>query len=237
MRLSKRNYDELRKIEIVPDYIKNSFGSCLVSYGDTKVIVTAMFENNVPDFAKNKNMGWLTCSYAMIPGSTLIRKAREYNKIDSRSIEIQRFIGRALRGVVDLTKFPGYTLFIDADVINADGGTRCASITGGFIASFIALKKALKNNLVNEFPIKAYVAAVSVGIVNNEILVDLDFNEDSSAMCDINVVANDKKEIIDIEASGEGYSFSRDKFDKMLDLALNSLDDIFSIQRMVLQNY
>lgn len=237
MRLSGRKNEEMRKIEVIPDYIKNSSGSCLISYGDTKVIVTAMFENNVPDFAKSKNIGWLTCSYSMLPGSTLVRKNRDFNKIDSRAIEIQRFIGRSLRGVIDLTKFPGYTLYIDADVINADGGTRCASITGGFISSYIALKKALNNNVITEFPIKAYVAAVSVGIVNNEILVDLDFNEDSNAMCDVNVVANNKREIIDIEASGEGYSFSRENFNKMLDLAFTSLDGIFELQKNILQNY
>jgi len=193
-----------------------------------------MFEQNVPDFAKIKNIGWLTSSYAMLPGSTLTRKSRDYNKIDSRSIEIQRFIGRALRGVIDLNLFPGYTLYIDADVINADGGTRCASISGAYVASYIALKNAIKKGLIEKFPVKAQVAAISVGIVNNEIMVDLDYEEDSNAMCDINVVANDKDEIIDIEASGEGYSFSRSSFNKMLDIALISLKDIFKLQNQTL---
>lgn len=237
IRSDGRKWNECRKIIIEPDYIKNADGSCLISYGNTKVICTAMLTDEAPIFAKEKNIGWLTSEYNMLPGSTLKRKARDRNKVDGRSIEIQRLIGRSIRGGVDLTCFPGYSIYIDTDVINADGGTRTASITGGFVAAALAFKKYLSKGIIKVNPIKNYVAAVSIGIVDGRILLDLMYEEDEKAYCDMNVVATDKGELVDISAGSGGESFGKNQFLKMLDIALEQVIKITEIQKKVVESY
>jgi ribonuclease PH len=228
-----RKWDEPRPIIIEPNYIKNADGSCLISYGNTKVICTAMITEEAPNFAKEKGIGWLTSEYSMLPGSTLKRKARDRNKIDGRSVEIQRLIGRSIRGGVDLTCFPGYSIYIDTDVINADGGTRTASITGGFVAAALAFKKYLSKGLIKVNPVKNYVAAISIGIVDGNILLDLMYEEDEKAYCDMNVVATDNGELIDISAGSGGESFGKNQFLKMLDVALEQVVKITQIQKKI----
>lgn len=237
LRIDGRKWDEIRKIEIIPGFIKNADGSVLISYGNTRVICTAKIVNDVPNFAKDKNIGWLTSEYAMLPASTNTRKSRERGKIDGRTVEIQRFIGRSLRGGIDLHKFPGYTLYVDADVIDADGGTRTASITGGFLAAALAFKKFKKEGLIEKDPIKNFVAAVSIGLVNGKIYLDLNYSEDSSAYCDMNVVATENGDIIDISASGEGGSFKKYQFDKMLNIALEQIQQLTELQKKIYNDY
>jgi len=228
-----RKWNEVRPIILEPNYIKNADGSCLISYGNTKVICTAMISEEVPIFAKEKGIGWLTSEYSMLPGSTLKRKSRDRNKIDGRSVEIQRLIGRSIRGGIDLTCFPGYSIYIDTDVINADGGTRTASITGGFVAAALAFKKYLSKGLIKVNPIKNYVAAISIGIVDGNILLDLMYEEDEKAYCDMNVVATDSGELIDVSAGSGGESFGKNQFLKMLDVAIEQVVRITQIQKTI----
>lgn len=228
-----RKWNEVRPIILEPNYIKNADGSCLISYDNTKVICTAMISEEVPIFAKEKGIGWLTSEYSMLPGSTLKRKSRDRNKIDGRSVEIQRLIGRSIRGGIDLTCFPGYSIYIDTDVINADGGTRTASITGGFVAAALAFKKYLSKGLIKVNPIKNYVAAISIGIVDGNILLDLMYEEDEKAYCDMNVVATDSGELIDVSAGSGGESFGKNQFLKMLDVAIEQVVRITQIQKTI----
>ena len=237
LRSDGREWNEIRKIEIIPGFIKNADGSVLISYGNTRVICTASLINDVPNFAKEKNIGWLTSEYSMLPASTISRKARERNKLDGRTVEIQRFIGRALRGGIDLKRFQGYTLYVDVDVIDADGGTRTAGITGGFLAAALAFKKFRKEGFIEKDPIRSFVAAVSVGLVNGKIFMDLNYSEDSRAYCDMNVVANESKDIIDISASGEGGAFKKYQFDKMLEMALDQIVKLTVMQKKVYESY
>lgn len=235
VRSDGRRWNETRQILIEPNYIKNADGSCLISFGNTKVICTAMLTDEVPSFAKDKGIGWLTSEYSMLPGSTLKRKARDRNKIDGRSVEIQRLIGRSIRGGIDLTCFSGYSIYIDTDVINADGGTRTASITGGFVAAALAFKKYLSKGLIKVNPIKNYVAAISIGIVEGKILLDLMYEEDEKAYCDMNVVATDKGDLVDISAGSGGESFGKKQFLKMLDIAIDQVIKITEIQKKIVQ--
>ncbi len=235
VRADGRAWNEPRKIVIEQNYIQNADGSCLISFGNTKVICTAMLTDEAPAFAKEKGIGWLTSEYNMLPGSTLKRKARDRNKIDGRSIEIQRLIGRSLRGGIDLTCFPGYSLYIDTDVINADGGTRTASITGGFVAAAIAFKKYMKKGLIAVNPIKNYVAAISIGLVNGRILLDLMYEEDEKAYCDMNVVATDEGELVDISAGSGGQPFKKSLFLKMLEIGVENVIKLTQLQKKVVE--
>ncbi len=235
MRHDKRENSQMRDVNICPGFIKNADGSVLISFGNTQVIATASLIDNVPPFAEEKEIGWLTAEYNMLPASTGGRKKRNRMKVDGRTVEIQRFIGRALRGGIDLKRLQGYTLFIDCDVINADGGTRTASITGAFVAAGLAFKKFIKEEKLEKNPIKEYVSAISVGIVDNEIMADLDYPEDSNAYCDMNVVATESGDIIDIQASGEGGSFKKESFDKLLELALEKNKELNKIQKEILK--
>lgn len=237
IRSDGRKWNEPRPINIEPNYILNADGSCLVSYGKTKVICTAMLTDEAPNFAKEKGIGWLTSEYSMLPGSTLKRKARDRNKVDGRSVEIQRLIGRSIRGGIDLTCFPGFSIYIDTDVINADGGTRTASITGGFVASALAFKKYMSKGIIKVNPVKNYVAAISVGIVDGRILLDLMYEEDEKAYCDMNVVATDKGELIDISAGSGGESFRKNQFLKMLDIAVEQVIKITEIQKKIVNDF
>lgn len=236
MRLDKRKYDELRRVKIIRDYLQGPEGSVLIEMGNTKVICTAMFEDRVPPFLKGTNSGWVTAEYSMLPGSTLTRKVRESTRgrVDGRTQEIQRLIGRSLRSVLDLSKMGERTLWIDCDVIQADGGTRTASITGGFVAMVEALYKLYKENLISEFPIKNYLAAISVGIGEEGPILDLCYEEDHRAIVDMNLVMNDENRFIEIQGTGEEADFSREELNILLDLGGKANRELIEIQKMVL---
>lgn len=232
-----RKKDELREINAILNYTENPNGSVLIECGNTKVICTVMIEEKVPFFLKGKNTGWLSCEYSMLPGSTLTRKIRDSSKgrIDGRTQEIQRLIGRSLRTCIDLDKIGEKTIWIDCDVISADGGTRTTSINGAFIALSLAIEKALKEGVIKENPIKHKVAAISVGIVNGEKLLDLEYTEDSQADVDMNIVMNDKYDIIEVQGTAEGETFSRKDLNEFLDLAEIGFKDIFKLQSDLLE--
>lgn len=238
MRIDGRNNDELRPIKFTRNFIEYPEGSVLVEMGKTKIIVTATIENKVPPFLRYKKTGWLTAEYAMLPASTLKRKNRDIQSLhqDGRSIEIQRLIGRALRTCIDLDKIGEKTIKIDADVIQADGGTRCAAITGGYIALCDAMKTLIDRGEITEYPIHSIVSAVSVGVVEGEVLLDLNFIEDSKADVDMNIIMNDRGEFIEIQGIGEGASFSRDHLDKMIESGVSGIDEIIYDQKLVLDS-
>lgn len=218
-RLNNRGNRELRDIKFTKDYTKHALGSVLVEFGDTKVIVTASVDEQKPKWMdKEDKRGWVTAEYSLLPSATHTRCQRERTKISGRTQEIQRLIGRSLRSCVDLEKLGERTITIDADVIQADGGTRCASICGGFMALDIVIEKLIKNGLISESPIIEPIAAVSIGIVNGEILLDLDYCEDSSAQVDSNIVMTKSGKIIEFQSTAEGYPFERKQLDKILDM-------------------
>lgn len=228
-----RRKDEMRPIEFTLNYTDIPDGSVLVECGRTKVICTAMIEEKVPFFLKGKNSGWLSCEYSMLPGATPNRKVRDISrgKIDGRTQEIQRLIGRSLRTCIDLNKLGEKTIWIDCDVISADGGTRTASINGAFMALSLAIKKALIEGSLKENPIKNKIAAISVGTVNSQKLLDLKYSEDSSADVDMNIVMDDKLNIVEIQGTAEGETFSRSELNEFLDLAECGIKEIFKIQK------
>ncbi len=228
-----RDKRELRPIRIIRDYLLYPEGSCLIECGNTKVICSASITDTVPPFLKGKNQGWITAEYAMLPRATVTRNLREsvQGRIGGRTHEIQRMIGRAMRSVVDLTKIGERTIWIDCDVIQADGGTRTASITGAFIAMADALIRIYEEGLIPQVPLRDFVAAVSVGIVKDEILLDLDFEEDSSAQVDMNVVATGSGKLAEIHTMGEENTFTKDQFDAMLSIALAGIKQIIELQK------
>ena len=228
-----RNHNQLRDISIETNINIHAEGSALISFGNTKVICTATFETEVPTWLRNKGSGWLTAEYGMLPRSTNERMNREANrgKQSGRTMEIQRLIGRSLRQAVDLEKLTGYTVTVDCDVIQADGGTRTASITGGTVALYKALQKINKAEAI-----KSLVAAVSVGICDDELLLDLDYDEDSSAQCDVNIVMNEQLELIEVQGTGEESAFSKEQFKDLVDLAENGLKDLFVLQNEIIKN-
>jgi len=236
LRIDGRKCNELRKVRITRDYTKYAEGSVLVEFGDTKVICTASVEDKVPPFKKGTGEGWITAEYDMLPRATLTRNNRDRNtlKINGRSNEIQRLIGRALRSVVDFKMLGERTITIDCDVIQADGGTRTAAITGGFVALMDACSVLVNNKQIEEIPIKDFVAAVSVGFVNGQELLDLCYAEDSKATVDMNVVMTSSGKLIEIQATGEESPFERAVFDKMLDFAQEGIETLIDIQRNVL---
>ncbi len=233
MRKSERKFDELRPVKIQRDFNVHAEGSCLVEFGNTKVICTASISENVPPFLKGKGQGWITAEYSMIPRATSTRNVRESvtGKIGGRTHEIQRMIGRAMRAVIDLTKIGERTLWIDCDVIQADGGTRTASIVGAFIAMTDAMIKLNENKIINTIPIKDSVGAISVGIVNGSIMLDLDFEEDSSTSVDMTIVATGSGELIEVHSLGEEATYTKKEFDAMLNLGLDSLKQIAELQK------
>jgi ribonuclease PH len=235
-RLGQRGSIETRDIKITRNYIKHAEGSVLVEFGDTKVICTASIDDKVPPFLKGTGEGWITSEYGMIPRSTQTRKAREAakGKIDGRTAEIQRLIGRALRSVVDLKCLGEKTIWIDCDVIQADGGTRTASITGAFVALVDAINKIDKVEKFASYPITNYVAAISVGIVDGEVLLDLCYEEDSVAKVDMNVVMTDKGEFVEIQGTGEESPFTKEEMFKMLEAAEKGINKIIALQKEVL---
>lgn len=227
-RESGRRINEIRKIEFTKNITKYAEGSCLISVGDTKVICTATVDDKVPPFVKGTGSGWITAEYSMLPRATDKRVQREREKANSRSIEIQRLIGRSLRAGVDLKKLGERQIIIDCDVIQADGGTRCASITGGFVALKLAIDKLLSNKIIRENPIKSYLAAISCGIYKNICMVDFDYHEDSNSDVDLNFVIDENNELIEIQGTGEQKTFSKEKLDEMFDLASGGIKEIIT---------
>jgi len=228
-RIDGRAKDKIRKVTITRNFNKYAEGSCLIELGGTKVICTASVEESVPLFLKNTQTGWVTAEYGMLPRSCDKRIPR--GKDSGRTYEIQRLVGRSLRSVTEMKNLGERTIWIDCDVLQGDGGTRTASITGSFIALVDALAKIKKEGKIKSIPIKDYVAATSVGIVNNALLLDLCYDEDSKAEVDMNIVMTGSGEFIEIQGTAERVSFSKDKMDKMLELAKKGIEDLFSIQR------
>ena len=237
MRPSKRAADELRPVQIVSDFTCHAEGSVLIRCGRTEVLCTASVEERVPPFKRGSGSGWVTAEYGMLPRSTHTRSSREAarGKQSGRTLEIQRLIGRSLRACIDLDALGERTITIDCDVLQADGGTRTASITGGWVALAIAVarqsaKKRLRNN-----PIHGQIAAVSVGIVDGEPVLDLDYPEDSSAETDMNVVMNDGGGYIEVQGTAEGHAFRRDELDALLALAEAGIAELVDAQRAALE--
>jgi len=234
VRSDGRSPQELRKINITRNYLKYAEGSCLIEFGHTKVICSASVEESVPPFLRNSGNGWVTAEYGMLPRSCQTRISR--GKDSGRTHEIQRLVGRSLRAVTDMTKLGERTIWLDCDVLQGDGGTRTASITGSFIALADALNKIKKNGLISAIPIKAYVAAVSVGIVKGELMLDLCYEEDSQAEVDMNVVMVSNGEFIEIQGTAERNTFSKEKSDQMLTLAKKGIEDLITRQRRSLED-
>ena len=232
-RSNNRNPNELREITIEPNINVHAEGSVLVSFGNTKVICTASIDTNVPRWMRGSDEGWVTAEYGMLPRSTNERMGREAarGKQSGRTQEIQRLIGRSLRQAVNLKYIKGKTINIDCDVIQADGGTRTASITGGCVALFLALK----NHHDDYRAIKSHVAAVSLGILNNEVILDLDYNEDSSAETDLNLVMTENLELIEIQGTGEEAPFTKDQLNDMLEVGSSAIADIIEKQKACLE--
>lgn len=228
----KRKPNELRAIKITTNYIKYPEGSVLIEAGETKVICCVTIQDGVPQFLKGKGQGWLTAEYSMLPRATDTRNQREAikGKIGGRTMEIQRLIGRALRTALDLTKIGERTITIDCDVIQADGGTRTASISGSYVALALAVNKLIKEKRISENPLTGNVAAISVGIVNGEAILDLEYVEDSAAAVDMNVIMNSKGEFVEVQGTGEEATFSRAELNKLLDLAEEGIKTIIAIQ-------
>lgn len=236
MREDRKN-NEIRNIKITPNYLINAQGSVLIEMGNTKVICTAMVEDKVPFFLKGKGAGWVTAEYSMLPASTHTRKNRDSSrgKIDGRSQEIQRLIGRSLRSVIDLEKIGERTIWIDCDVIQADGGTRTASISGSFVALYLAIHRLMNDGEIEENPINSFLSAISVGIVGEDILLDLCYDEDSNARVDMNIVMDEELNIIEIQGTGETGTFTRAQLNEMLDYSEKGISEIVAEQQKVLK--
>ena len=237
MRSENRTSAQLRPINITRHYTKYAEGSVLIEFGGTKVLCTASIDEKIPFFLKGKGRGWLTAEYGMLPRSTDERMQREATKgkQSGRPMEIQRLIGRALRSIVDLEKLGERTIQIDCDVIQADGGTRTASITGAFVALHDAVEKLLCRQLIKISPILDHVAAVSVGIYKGMPVLDLDYLEDSSCDTDMNVVMTGKFGLVEVQGTAEGISFSRQELDTMLDMAQQGIQELIMIQKIALE--
>ena len=230
MRIDGRNQDELRKLKITRGFTKYSKGSVLIEMGDTKVICTATVEEKVPAFLKGTGKGWVTAEYAMLPSSTQTRKNRDISRLrlDGRSTEIQRLIGRSLRSVMNLDVLGERTIWIDCDVIQADGGTRCASITGAFVALTDAVNAIHGETPFETYPISGMVSAISVGISEEGPILDLNYAEDSTAMVDMNVIMNEKGEFIELQGTGEERPFTAKEMNDLLTLASKGNEDLLA---------
>lgn len=234
MRVDGRKADELRRIRITRNYLKSVEGSALIEMGDTKVICTATVQESVPPFLKGKGTGWVTAEYAMLPRSSSQRIARERNKVGGRTHEIQRLIGRALRAVVDMGALGERSVLVDCDVVQADGGTRTASITGSYIALVDALRTMKKQGMIEDIPIKDYLAAVSVGIVGGKPMLDLCYQEDSGAEVDMNLVMTGKGGIVEVQGTAEGEPFSKAELGKLLALGEKGIKALIKKQKEIL---
>lgn len=231
MRTSNRKADELRNVEIIPDFNLYAEGSCLIKCGNTQVICTASVETKLPTWLKDEEHGWVTAEYSLLPRSTGTRNNRETHGTGGRTHEIQRLIGRSLRAAVDLNALKGYTITIDCDVIQADGGTRTASITGGFVALYIALAKMVKAKQLPHNPIRENVAAISGGICRDQIILDLEYSEDSNAQLDANFVLTESGKIVEIQATAEDEPFTKEAYDKLYQYALKGTQELIKIQK------
>ena len=231
-----RRPDEVRPVTIERSYLKYAEGSCLISMGDTKVICTASVDDKVPPFLKGQGQGWVTAEYAMLPRATHTRSQRESpgSKPSGRSMEIQRLVGRSLRSVVDMHAFGERTIWLDCDVIQADGGTRTASITGAFVALVEALGKLKQSGVIRAFPFQEWVAAISVGAVRGEERLDLMYEEDSQAAVDMNIVMTDTGRYIEVQGTAEGTPFDRQRLNRLLDLGHEGVRVLLAAQRAAL---
>ena len=231
MRNNNRKNDEMRKVKVTKNYIMHPEGSVLIEFGNTKVICNATVEEKIPPFLRGTGTGWITAEYSMLPRATNTRVQRESSKgkIMGRTMEIQRLIGRALRCAVVLSKLGERTIIVDCDVIQADGGTRTASITGAYVALELAIEKLIDERKLNEVPIISKVAAISVGKVRNEILLDLEYEEDSRADVDMNIVMNDKGKFIEIQGTGEEATFSQEDLLKFIEISKNAFENLFKL--------
>ena len=235
-RIDGRKNEQIRPVKIIRNYLKHAEGSVLIEMGDTRVICTASVDDKVPPFIKGTGKGWITSEYGMLPRSTEVRKPRESarGKVDGRTMEIQRLIGRALRSIVNLEKLGEITIYIDCDVIQADGGTRTASITGSFVALVDALYKLVQQERLKEMPLNGYIAAVSVGIKDGEAILDLNYSEDSTCQVDMNMVMTDKGEFIEIQGTGEESPFNKAQLREMMELAEKGIQELIEIQKQSL---
>ena len=235
-RSDNRTPDQIRPVRIIPDYIHTAEGSVLIEVGNTRVICTASLEETVPQFLRNTGKGWITAEYAMLPRSTLTRTPREATKgrQGGRTHEIQRLIGRSLRAVADLTHVGERTVFIDCDVIQADGGTRTAAITGSFVALGLALEKLVQAGTLTAVPLRDYVAAVSVGIVDGEIFLDLSYEEDSRAEVDMNFVMTSGRKLVEVQATAERQAFDEEQLKRMIALAGQGVQALIARQQAAL---
>ena len=231
-----RNPADLRPIRFERRFLKTAPGAVLCSFGDTRVLCTATWVEGVPPFLQNKGQGWLTAEYGMLPASTQGRKQRDRNgKLDGRSVEIQRLIGRSLRAVMDLAKLTERTLWIDCDVLQADGGTRTAAITGAYVALVDCLMALDRSRLLRGWPLKSALGAVSVGLVAGEILCDLSYAEDSKAEADVNLVMTGGGEFVEVQGAAEGAPFKKEQLQAMLELGEGAIRRIFELQRAALE--
>ncbi|MDD5594740.1 MAG: ribonuclease PH [Candidatus Omnitrophica bacterium] len=233
VRIDGRGADKLRRVNIIPNYIKYAEGSCLIELGETKVICTASVEETVPPFLKNSGTGWVTAEYGMLPRSCQTRIQR--GKDSGRTYEIQRLVGRSLRAVTEMKSIGERTVWIDCDVIQGDGGTRTASITGSFVALCLGLEKIKKNGLINKIPVKDFVAATSVGMLNQELILDLNYAEDSQAQVDMNIVMTGKGEFIEIQGTAERSTFTKEEMNSLLDLAKKGIEELIVQQKNILK--
>ena len=230
MRNDGRANDETRQIKFTVDYTKNALASVLAEFGDTKVIVTATNDDKKPKWMdKEDSRGWITAEYSLLPTSTSTRCQRERSKVSGRTQEIQRLIGRALRSCVDLTKLGDRTIIIDADVIQADGGTRCASICGGYVALSLAINRMIKDGKLEESPILEPIAAVSAGIHDGEVILDLNYEEDSSAQVDSNAVMTKSGKVIEFQTTAEGTPYDIEKMNQIVELSKKAIQKIISL--------
>ena len=237
-RHSKRKSNQARKIHITKDYIHNADASCLIKVGKTSIICTASIETKIPNWLKGSGKGWLTAEYSMLPASTHTRNNREsaQGKQSGRTLEIQRLIGRSLRASLDLEKLQELQIKIDCDVINADGGTRTASITGGWVVLKMLVESLIKNKTLKNNPIKDQVAAISCGIFKGEEILDLDYFEDSNTEIDANFVVSKSKNLIEVQATAEKGGFTKTQLNTLIDMACKECDNLFSIQSKVIKN-
>ncbi|MFI3290402.1 MAG: ribonuclease PH [Opitutales bacterium] len=234
-----RKYNQTREISFQKGFAPNATGSVLVSFGNTRVICAACLEKKVPNWMRDQadKSGWITAEYSMLPYSTLTRKQRPSNgKIDGRSVEIQRLIGRALRAVTDLSKIAGYTLSIDCDVLQADGGTRTASITGAFVAASLAVKELIASGQITESPFIDNVAAISVGIYNGQLVLDLPYEEDKDAEVDANIAMTGSGKFVEVQSSGEEATFDYSQLNEMLALAKEGIESIVAKQNEIINS-
>jgi ribonuclease PH len=237
VRTDQRANDALREVTIVPNYIQNAEGSALISVGRTRVICTASVEDTVPQFLRGHGKGWITSEYAMLPRATLTRTPREVTRgrPSGRTHEIQRLIGRSLRSVVELARLGERTIYIDCDVIEADGGTRTASITGATVALAVALKRLSDEKRLETSPLREMVAATSVGLIHGEALLDLDYSEDSAAEVDMNVVMTGGGRFVEVQATAEGRPFEKDQLSQLLMLAEAGIRQLIEMQKKAIQ--